>query len=453
MLLREMELNLPINLDQSNLLSQIQKVMEFYFSRSVQPLKFAITSSRGPRLKCVVSGLECPETVFHGQEFSIFDFVRRDSRYPDKFNVVFIVPTGIGAEIGGHAGDATPAARLISEICDTLILHPNVVNASDINEMPNNSLYVEGSVITRLLMGTVGLVKTRANRILAIIDGEGEDAFQNAAINAINAARASYGLNCSGIIKMDPAIKMKAAFTNAGTAAGSISGLEGLFDILDDCQEKFDAIALSSIVCVPEDFHKKYFDSAGDMINPWGGVEAMLTHAVSQRLNLPSAHAPMFESLEVANQYPGVVDSRMAAEAISLTFFQCVLKGLKTSPIIISDSAKFGNQGVISASDISCLVIPDGCLGLPTLAALEQGITVVAVGENKNLMKNDLTALPWDPDQLYVVENYWEAAGVLCALRAGIKPDSVRRPLQQVSVKRRPAEQKSQLSATGITSR
>ena len=73
--------------------------------------------------------------------------------------------------------------------------------------------------------------------------------------------------------------------------------------------------------------------------------------------------------------------------------------------------------GVMTAADISCLVIPDGCLGLPTLAALEQGIPVIAVRENKNLMKNDLTLLPWAPGQLQIVENYWEAAGVMSALK------------------------------------
>ncbi len=54
-------------------------------------------------------------------------------------NVVLIIPTGIGCEIGGHAGDANPVAKLIGACCDNLILHPNVVNASDVNEMPENS--------------------------------------------------------------------------------------------------------------------------------------------------------------------------------------------------------------------------------------------------------------------------------------------------------------------------
>ena len=102
---------------------------------------------------------------------------------------------------------------------------------------------------------------------------------------------------------------------------------------------------------------------------------------------------------EIANMNPGVVEARMSAEAVSTTFFHCVLKGLHKSPKIITDPDVFHYDDIISAKDVSCLVIPDGCLGLPTLAALEQGIKVVAVKENKNLMKNDLNELPWDTGQ------------------------------------------------------
>ena len=51
-----------------------------------------------------------------------------------------IIPTGYGAKLGGHSGDATPVAKLLGSIADNLILHPNVVNASDINELPENGL-------------------------------------------------------------------------------------------------------------------------------------------------------------------------------------------------------------------------------------------------------------------------------------------------------------------------
>jgi len=39
-----------------------------------------------------------------------------------------IVPTGIGAAIGGYAGDALPVARALSSVVDCLISHPNVIN-------------------------------------------------------------------------------------------------------------------------------------------------------------------------------------------------------------------------------------------------------------------------------------------------------------------------------------
>ena len=144
----------------------------------------------------------------------------------------------------------------------------------------------------------------------------------------------------------------------------------------------------------------------------------------------------MRASQDVLDIETGIVDPRMAAEVISVSFLQCVLKGLQRSPKIVVDQETMREPSVLTARDISCLVIPDHCLGLPTLAALEQGIPVIAVRENENLMKNDLSALPWAKGQLHTVENYWEAAGVLGALRAGIDPSSVRRPFQSISLEK-----------------
>ena len=199
--------------------------------------------------------------------------------------------------------------------------------------------------------------------------------------------------------------------------------------VMEERRDDYDAVAISSVVDVPHEFHMGYFEAQGDMINPWGGVEAMLTHALSSLFDLPTAHSPMFECREIANMDPGIVDPRMAAEAVSTTFLQCTLKGLQRSPRIITDPDSMARPGILTAQDMSCLVIPDGCLGLPTLAALEQGIPVIAVRENKNVMRNDLSELPWKSGQFHSVENYWEAAGVISAMRAGIAPESVRRPL------------------------
>ena len=96
----------------------------------------------------------------------------------------------------------------------------------------------------------------------------------------------------------------------------------------------------------------------------------------------------------------------------------------------MTDESEFDRADVMTAENISCLVIPEGCLGLPTLAALHQGIPVIEVRENRNLMRNDLSALPWRIGQFFSAENYWEATGIVAALKAGIDPDSVRRPIK-----------------------
>ena len=170
------------------------------------------------------------------------------------------------------------------------------------------------------------------------------------------------------------------------------------------------------------------------MVNPWGGVEAMLTHAISLLFNVPSAHSPMLETKEILDLDLGVIDPRKAAEIVSVTFLHSILKGLHKSPRIITGQSELASPGIMTASDIDCLVIPDGCVGLPTLAALEQGIPVIAVKENKNRMKNKLEDLPFELGKLFVVDNYLEAVGVMSALKAGVSVDAVRRPLALTNV-------------------
>jgi uncharacterized protein DUF3326 len=365
---------------------------------------------------------------------SIFEFRKRPFESTEHFNVVFLVPTGINATIGGHAGDAGPVARLLAGVCDTLIVHPNVVNASDINEMPENALYVEGSVICRLLLGTVALRRVRSNRVLVVIDRHDEIAYSNAAINAVNAARACYGFDCPRIVMLDPPVKLVSEYTSTGRAAGRVDNLSEFLDGIRPYLSEADAIAVSSVIAVPAEFHQDYFDSAGGMVNPWGGVEAIFTHSLSLLHGMPSAHSPMIESEEIESIDPGVVDPRMAAEAVSLTFLQSILKGLMRSPGIETDPVAMQYPACLAARDVSCLVIPDGCLGLPVLAALEQGIPVIAVNDPDHLMANDLAALPWSPGQFCRVDNYLEAVGVLCARKAGLALDSVRRPIPPAPV-------------------
>ena len=430
------EIELPAPRGRESILTQLAREIDVRLADNARPTRFVVAESNEDLYRCEVATFHCDNSSFSFSRDSLLKFVKRKVENTQSFNAVLVIPTGVGADIGGHAGDATPVAQLLASVCDTLVTHPNVVNASDINEIPTNSLYVEGGALCRMLMGTVGLQLVRANRVLVVIDSHSDQTFVDGAINAVNAARASYGLVCPRVVQLDPPLDMRSSYSASGTAVGYVAGLDRLFKVLDQYREDYEAIALSSVISVPTSYHRDYFESAGNMVNPWGGVEAMLTHTISTSYDVPSAHSPMLESEEIASMDTGIVDPRMAAEAISLTFLQSILKGLQRSPKIVTDGDAMLSNGVLTVRDVACLVIPDGCLGLPTLAALEQGIPVIAVRENRTLMRNDLTALPWAHGQLHTVENYWEAAGVMAALKAGIDPRTVRRPISPVVVER-----------------
>ena len=434
MLLIEREVEIPRPNEHSSLLGYLeQRVIDCLPANEI-PIRFVVTESNQDKYHCELGVLVKTEDLPPVECQPIFSFIPRQCENTDSFNAVLLVPTGIGAEIGGHAGDAGPVARLLASACDTLITHPNVVNASDINELPENGLYVEGSVISNLLMGNVGLQKVRANRVMLVIDKHQDCRISELTINSASAARAALGLDCPLVVEMDPPIRMRATYSSSGRAAGRVEGLERLCEVLLRHRSEFDAIALASVIDVPSEFHQEYYQREGEMVNPWGGVEAMLTHAVTMLFSVPAAHSPMFESMEIANLEVGIVDPRMSAEAVSNCFLHSVLKGLHRSPRIVTASSAFSHPGVFSAADVSCLVIPDGCVGLPTLAALEQGIPVIAVRENRNRMKNDLKELPFASDKLFFAENYPEAVGVMTALKAGVALSSVRRPLTKTKV-------------------
>ena len=412
-------------------LSDLRRYYDFYlqkiFPLSHRAIRFVITETDADNYHCeldLIVAEEQDSPLPNGE--SIFDFHRRTYEDTRKFNAVLLIPTGIGAEIGGHCGDGNAIARLVAGACDTLITHPNVLNASDINEMTENTLYVEGSIITRLLMGRIGLQRVRSNRLLILMDKHKESFFNDEIINAISSARVTLGLDCD-VFEMDNIVESASHYSASGRAVGEINALEKLFDVIEKYKNDYDAIGLSTFIKVPDHFHEKYFSSE-EMVNPWGGIEAILTHSVAEVFDIPCAHSPMMTSTEIYDLELGIVDPRKAPETSSTTYLHCVLKGLHRAPRIVSAGEGLGLK------DISCVIIPDGCLGLPTLACLENDIPIIAVKENRNLMKNDLRELPFKHGKLFIVDNYLEAVGVMVSLKNGVAPSAVRRPIEHTKV-------------------
>lgn len=149
-------------------------------------------------------------------------FEPRKKSFPaEQFGVVQIIPTGVRCEFGGYAGDACPVTNLLAAAADFLVSHPNAVNASEVNEMADNVLYVEGRSLDDFLLGHLGLLKVRANRIGTFIDNAGIE-YLDDVVNTLNAARAAAGINCElyTILREEPGIEIE--WSESGCAAGKV---------------------------------------------------------------------------------------------------------------------------------------------------------------------------------------------------------------------------------------
>lgn len=431
MRLYEKEIFIPIPQERINLIEYFHEFINHHVGSDEIPTRFVITETTDKYYKCDLGFIDGWQEAEVEKPESIFSFRKRKKENKDKFNVVMMIPTGIGAELGGHAGDANPTAQLLASACDNLILHPNVVNASDINEMTDNTLYVEGSILSRFLMGMVGLQKSYSNRVLSIIDEHQDYRISELVINAVSTARVTLGLNCPLVVKMDPPIGTKSIYSVSGRASGVVENFERICKVIKKYKNTNEAIALSTSIDIDSKVCEEYYKSSGEMINPWGGAEAILTHAISTLFNIPSAHAPMIETIDEPMHF-GITDPRIAPEAISSCYMQCVFKGLHKSPQVVTDPTLFNSKDVLSAEDISCLVIPENCIGLSILGAIDQEIPIIAVKENRNTMKNSFGNYPIG--NLILAENYLEAVGIIQAMKKGIYISSVRRPFTRTKV-------------------
>lgn len=326
-------------------------------------------------------------------------------------NVVMIIPTGIGCEIGGHAGDATPAAKLLAACCDKLILHPNVVNASDINEMPPNALYVEGSILDRFLEGTIRLREIRQNKILVVVN----EPVCSETVNAVSAARATIGADIE-ILELKIPLRMEAKM-DGPKAAGTVWNWQELCTQIEEYQ--FDALAIATPIYCNKQRALTYFRTGG--VNPWGKVEALASRLIAESIHKPVAHAPVESDDPEMKTFNEVVDPRMTAECVSIAYLHRVLKGLHKAPRVVYDEG-------LSVRDVDAMVTPIGCVGRPHHACMKVGIPIIAVKENTTVLNDPM------PNEFIIVNNYLEAAGMLMTMRTGVMPASVRRPLKSTKV-------------------
>ncbi|EKX39556.1 hypothetical protein GUITHDRAFT_158393 [Guillardia theta CCMP2712] len=303
------------------------------------------------------------------------------------YTAVLIVPTGVGASIGGYAGDALPVAKTMASVVDTLITHPNVMNGASLYWPLSNMLYTEGYLLDNFARGKIGLlpVTTGGHRIGLLLDKEMTKEMIERHLQAADAARATLGINVCNYLVTDEEVGVTVAMTSTGASRGDLNNLGTLIRGAERLVKECKCTAIAVVCKFPEDESDQ-----GDGVDPVGGMEAIISHAIT---------------------------SKVAAEEIGFTFLPCVLAYLHRAPVVVPPEDPRANRA-IWARDVDAVIIPANAAGgLGTISlGLQTNALVIAVEDNKTKMQAEPEDLALDCVR---VSSYLEAIGMLAAHRAG----------------------------------
>lgn len=338
------------------------------------------------------------------------------------YTVILIIPTGIGAAIGGYAGDALPVARIISRVCDRLITHPNVMNGASLYWNIPNAFYVEGYGLDKFAAGEWGLRPVRSNRVGLLLDQGIEPELMLRHLQVADAARATLGLNITNHVITDAPLNVELRTSPTGTSWGTIGNPDSLLRAAEKLiiQEKAQAIAV--VTRFPDDMDETALQNyrQGQGVDPLAGAEAVISHLLVRTFKIPCAHAPALSPAPTATN----LSPRAAAEELGYTFLPCVLVGLSNAPQFIINTESYRPLSTdLWADQVDALIIPDTSCGSSALLSLSQSqCQIITVTENKTLLQVSAPMLKIPTLQ---VNSYLEAVGVLVAHKAGINPFSL----------------------------
>ena len=318
---------------------------------------------------------------------------------------VFIVPTGIGAGIGGYAGDAAAIAREFSQHA-TIIVNPNVVNAGCFSGINDKMLYVEGYTLDEFILGNINLKQVKIpNKIGIVFDKAIPADVLNIHINTINAVKVVYGINIGEYEITSKPIGIDFSLDKSGISDGSVKNPETILEASEKLIKKgCNAIGIVGMFDDPEELNENYLNGVGT--DPVGGVEAILSHYISKYLRVPCAHSPAFRDYQI---YPDMVNPKSAAEYITPTFLPCILLGLANAP---QPSA----SGGISVKDVDFLVMPYDCLGSPAIfGAIKFGVKVFVIKENRTALNVTAKSLGIT-EKVTVVDTYSDCLDLIKTL-------------------------------------
>ncbi|XP_042500825.1 uncharacterized lipoprotein syc1174_c-like isoform X2 [Macadamia integrifolia] len=372
------------------------------------------------------SFLEKTSASLNQWRISCGSFPSSITNFRRPYTSVMVVPTGVGASIGGFAGDALPVARTIASVVDCLISHPNVLNAAMLYWPLPNVLYVEGHALDRFAQGSWALQPVHRNKVGLVLDAGIEEELRIRHLQVADATRASLGLPVVEYIVTDTPLQVeKWVDPRSGQSTGRIQHPDSLLRAVHTLVNHSQVNAIAVLGRFPDDDVEEMEDyRQGKGIDLLAGVEAVISHLIVKEFQIPCAHAPALSPLPLTLS----LCPRSAAEEIGYTFLPCVLAGLSNAPQYVAKDSGTSNQGCILASDVDSVVIPIDACGGEGILAFARGLRhkplIIAVEENQ-------TVLDDTPDKLGIkavkASNYWEAVGIIAAHKAGVDPNSLRR--------------------------
>jgi hypothetical protein len=335
------------------------------------------------------------------------------------YTVILIVPTGIGAAIGGYAGDALPVAKAIASCVDHLITHPNVLNGAQLYWNIPNALYVEGYGLDKFASKCWRLRPVHQNRVGLILDQGIEPDLRLRHLQAADAARATLGLNLTDYVVTDAPLNVELRTAESGASWGTIGNSGSLLRAAEVLINQAKAEAIAVVARFPDDPGSDALAAYryGQGVDPLAGAEAVISHLIVRTFQVPCAHAPALMPLPLDPD----LSPRSAAEELGYTFLPCVLVGLSRAPQFVVEADKLPQD--ICASEVDAVIIPaTACGGSALLSLSQSSAQIIAVEENK-------TSMQVSPEALGIkairVHSYLEALGVLVAHRAGISADAL----------------------------
>ena len=343
-----------------------------------------------------------------------------------KSPTILIIPTGIGCEIGGFAGDALPAAKLLASASGCLITHPNVMNGGSLSEKNKDIFYVEGYSLDRFAVGEIGLKSVKEQKIGIIFDSSIEHKTLMRHLQVADACVATLGIDVDSYVLTKKPVGIVIDSESAGISGGLIENPDTLIEAGERLIDR-GITAIAIVTKFPDDLDLIQTNSyrEGKGIDPIAGVEAVISHLISKFLKIPCAHAPALSPIELKEN----LDPRTASEEIGYTFLPSVLIGLSKAPDLIELSGK--NENItLHPSNVESIVVPSGALGGEgVLACIERGLNIISV-KNENIL--NIENHNFNCPKLIEVDNYFEAAGLIVAIREGINPKSIQRPLNNI---------------------